>query len=235
MKKLLLLIASILLFCTSCKYLNKTCFYSDLRVEINTIGLKKIPLSESRIKSYNSWIDQHSSWQLGCGKDDEYNKKVQWREANGKQAEILYGNSDVRIYQEVKLAGKNYYMFLCDDDIIIVNKENKKQVKNFSIEKLTYGFLARQIMLNGEPYLVIVTYYPTWRTNTSVLIILDSDFSIVYKEILTSVKYSRGGDIGCINSDKYSNCIIIKSNNEWRRWEWDEWQKINGDWVYYLP
>ena len=60
MKKLLLLIASILLFCTSCKYLNKTCSYSDLRVEINTIGLKKIPLSESRIKSYNSWIDQHS-------------------------------------------------------------------------------------------------------------------------------------------------------------------------------
>ena len=235
MKNTILLLAGILIFCTSCKYLNKTCSYSDLEIERNTIGLKKISLSESGINSYNSWLNQYARWQLGCGKDEEYNVQGQWRDANGKQAEIMYGNSDVRIYQNVKFADKDYYLFLCGNDIIIVNKENKKQVKNFSTGKLTYGFLARQIILQGKPYLVIITYYPTWRTNTSVLIILDSDFSIVYKEILTSVKYSRGGDIGCINSDKYGNCIIIKSNNEWRRYEWDEWQKINGDWVYYLP
>ena len=235
MKNTILLLAGILVFCISCKYLNKTCSYSDLEIERNTIGLKRIPLSESGIKSYNSWIDQHARWQLGCGKDEEYNAQGQWREANGKQAEILYGNSDVRIYQEVKFAGKNYYMFLCDDDIIIVNKENKKQVKNFSIEKLTYGFLARQIMLNGKPYLVIVTYYPTWRTNTSALFVLDRDFNVVYKEIITSLSCKRGGDIGSINSDKYGNCIVVKTYNKWRRYEWDEWQKINGDWIYYLP
>ena len=235
MKNTILLLAGILIFGTSCKYLNKTCSYSDLEIERNTIGLKKISLSESGIKSYNSWIDQHARWQLGCGKDEEYNARGQWREANGKQAEILYGNSDMRIYQEVKFAGKNYYMFLCDDDIIIVNKENKKRVKNFSIEKLTYGFLARQIMLNGKPYLVIVTYYPMWRTNTTVLFILDLDFNIVYKEILTSLSCKCGGDIGTIYLDKYGNCIIAKTNNKWRRYEWDEWQKINGDWVYYLP
>ena len=235
MKNTILLLAGILILGTSCKYLNMTCFYSDLVVETNTAGLKIIPLSKSGIKSYNSWIDQHARWQLGCSKDEEYNAKGQWREANGKQAEILYGNSDVRIYQEVKFAGKNYYLFLCDDDIVIVNKENKKRVKNFSIEKLTYGFLARQIILNGKPYLVIVTYYPTWRTNTSVLLILDIDFNVVYKEILTSLSCKRGGDIGNINFDKYGNCLIIKTNNQWRRYEWDEWQKINGDWVYYLP
>ena len=110
-----------------------TCFYSDLVVETNTAGLKRIPLSESGIKSYSSWIDQHARWQLGCGKDEEYNAQGQWREANGKQAEIMYGNSDVRIYQNVKFADKDYYLFLCGDDIIIVNKKNKKQVKNFSI------------------------------------------------------------------------------------------------------
>ena len=42
-------------------------------------------------------------------------------------------------------------------------------------------------------------------------------------------------DIGSINSDRYGNCLIIKTRDQWRRYEWDEWQKINGDWVYYLP
>jgi hypothetical protein len=127
-----------------------TCFYSDLVVETNTAGLKKISLSESGIKSYNSWIDQHARWQLGCGKDEEYNAQRQWRESNGKQAEILYGNSDVRIYQEVKFAGKNYYMFLCDDDIIIVNKENKKQVKNFPTGKTLSEFSAFILRLKDQ-------------------------------------------------------------------------------------
>ena len=106
MKNTILLLAGILIFCTSCKYLNKTCSYSDLEIERNTIGLKKISLSESGINSYNSWLNQYARWQLGCGKDEEYNAQGQWREANGKQAEIMYGNSDVRIYQNVKFADK---------------------------------------------------------------------------------------------------------------------------------
>ena len=75
MKNTILLLAGILIFCTSCKYLNKTCSYSDLEIETNTIGLLKIPLSESGIKSYNSWLnDQHARWQLGCGLDKEYDE-----------------------------------------------------------------------------------------------------------------------------------------------------------------
>ena len=237
MKNTILLLAGILIFCTSCKYLNKTCSYSDLEIETNTIGLQKIPLSESGIKSYNSWLnDQHARWQLGCGLDKEYDEEMKWREDNSRQASIILAEKSYEyIYQEIKFADKNYYLYLKDGDIIIVNKESKKRVEKFSIGKRTYGFFAKEVMLKDKPYLVIITYYPSWRTNTSVLIILDSDFSIVYKEILTSVKYSYGGDIGSINSDKFGNCIIVKSNNEWRRWEWDEWQKINGDWVYYLP
>lgn len=225
------------LFMTACNFLTMKTYYSDLEIETNTIGLKKISLSESGIKSYNSWLnDQHARWQLGCGLGEEYDEEMKWREDNSRQASIILAEkSYVYVYQEIKFADKNYYLYLKKgNNIVIVNKESKKRVENFSIGKRTYGFFAKEVMLKDKPYLVIITYYPTWRTNTSVLIILDSDFSIVYKEILTSVKYSYGGDIGSIKSDKFGNCIIVKSNNEWRRWEWDEWQKINGDWVYYL-
>ena len=233
MKILPLLFVNIFLFCSSCKYLNKTCSYSELKVETNTIGLQKIPLSESGINLYNSWLnDQHARWQLGCCKDSEYNEQKKWRDDNGKRAEKLYKNSDSRIYQEIKFAGKHYYLLLTgDDNIVILNKENKTPVKKLSIGKWTYGFLAREIMLKNKPYLVIVTHYPTWKTNTSVLFLLDTDFNIVYKEILTSADHQYGGDIGSINSDKYGNCIVVKTYNKWRRYEWDEWQKINGDFL----
>ena len=226
------------LFMTACDFLTMKTNYSDLEIETNTIGLLKIPLSESGIKSYNSWLnDQHARWQLGCGLYKEYDEEMKWREDNRRLASIILAEkSYVYVYQEIKFADKNYYLYLKKgNNIVIVNKESKKRVEKFSIGKRTYGFFAKEVMLKDKPYLVIITYSPTWRTNTSVLIILDSDFSIVYKEILTSVKYSDGGDIGSINSDMFGNCIIVKSNNEWRRWEWNEWQKINGDWVYYLP
>lgn len=237
MKKLLLPLGIILLLVPSCRFLNQTCSYSNLKIETNTVGLKKIPLSESGINSYDTWLDQHSRWQLGCGLKGEYDEEMKWRDYNRKQAEILSGLSYVSVYQEINFAGENYYLFYehYDNDIIIVNKESQKCVKKISVWHWTHGFYAKEIMLKGNPYLVIVTYYATWRTNTSFLYILDTDFNIVYKEILTSLDCKYGGDIGSINSDKYGNCIVIKTYPWWRRWEWKEWQEINGDWVYYLP
>ena len=146
MKNTILLLAGILIFCTSCKYLNKTCSYSDLEIETNTIGLLKIPLSESGIKSYNSWLnDQHARWQLGCGLDKEYDEEMKWREDNSRQASIILAEkSYVYVYQEIKFADKNYYLYLKDGDIIIVNKESKKRVEKFSIGKRTYGFFCKR-------------------------------------------------------------------------------------------
>ena len=46
---------------------------------------------------------------------------------------------------------------------------------------------------------------------------------------------TRAEEIGWTSDKRYGNCIVLRSFDRWRKLPDDEWQPINGDWVYHLP
>ena len=59
---------------------------------------------------------------------------------------------------------------------------------------------------------------------------LDSNFKNVYNEVLT-----RALEISCDHNKENGDCFLIRSNGFVRKTDKDEWKKINGDWVYFIP
>ena len=232
MKKLIFLFAlPILLLPAGCEAPAK-----PPHIVFNSIGLKKIALKESGIKSYTQFAV------FPTGVDPEHMKKyTEYRKNVEKKMYKLFGREvGAGWYCEVRFIGKDYYLFNSHESpstVDVIGKQDRRTVLKLELSFPepsfpVYTFAAREIVMHGKPYLVVyVDSRPRYgRLNKSALYLVDANFKVVYTEILT-----RAEEIGRTSDKRYGNCIVLRSVNHWRKFPDDERQPINGDWVYYLP
>ena len=224
MKKLIFLfVLPILLLLSGCETPAK-----PPHIVINSIGLKKMPLKGSGITSYtqfpgSSLMQDHDSW-------------VKYLDEVVKEKSRVFGK--LEWICEVRFMGKDYFLLNRRDHarmIEMTGKQDKKTVLKFSavdVPAYPNSFTAFEVTMNAKPYLFIYAdirgFYG--RYNLSEFFVVDQNFQIVYHEELT-----RAGEIGWTTDKRYGNCIVLRSVNVWRQFTDDEWQPINGEWVYYLP
>ena len=232
MQKLIILLAlPILLLLAGCETPAK-----PPHIVRNSIGLKKVPLKESGIKSYTQFAV------FPAGVDPEHMKKYTMYQGNVKEKMYKIFGREVGTwwYCEVRFMGKDYYLFNNHESpstVDVLWKQDRQTVlkleppfpeASFSVNT----FAAREVVMRGKPHLVVyVDGMPRYgRLNKSALYLVDAKFTVVYMEILT-----RAEEIGCTSDKRYGSCIVLRSLDRWRKFLDDEWQPINGDWVYYLP
>ena len=232
MQKLIILLAlPILLLLASCETPAK-----PPHIVINSIGLKKVPLKESGIKSYIQFAV------FPTGVDPAHMKKYSEYQGNvrKKMYKIFGREAGAEWYCEVRFMGKDYYLFNNHESpstVDVIEKQDRQTVLKLElsfpeIAFPVYTFAAREVVMHGKPYLVVyIDSRPRYgRLNKSALYLVDANFKVVYKEILT-----RAEEIGWTSDKRYGNCIVLRSLDRWRKFPDDEWQPINGDWVYHLP
>ncbi|MCQ2352735.1 MAG: hypothetical protein MJ033_04585 [Victivallaceae bacterium] len=219
MKIRLFLFIFILFSLTGCRGLTDT----QLEIRCNSIGLEKIPLDGSGIKSSTSVFAFSSS------RVKNWTKR---RDDNLKKTFEIFGVEEWSL--EVNFCGEDYYLLhrpVCSDppaNIIMIRKRDMQIVQKFDAGGVV-EFCAWEIQMDNVPYLVIYNG-GLRRRNRSMLIMVDSSCNIVYQECL-----AKAFEIGYAHSDTYGTCIIVSSGTDWRPDEWGKGHNINGDWVYYLP
>ena len=232
MQKLIILLAlPILLLLAGCETPAK-----PPHIVRNSIGLKKIPLKESGITSYTRFAV------FPTGVDPEHMKKyTEYRKNVEKKMYKLFGREvGAGWYCEVRFIEKDYYLFNSHESpstVDVIGKQDRQTVLKLEppFPEASFPvntFAAREVVMRGKPYLVVyVDGMPRYgRLNKSALYLVDANFKVVYTEILT-----RAEEIGGTSDKRYGNCIVLRSLDRWRKFPDDEWQPINGDWVYYLP
>ena len=205
-------------------------------IVFNSIGLKKIALKESGITSYTRFAV------FPTGVDPEHTKEyTEYRENVREKMHKIFGReAGAGWYCEVRFIGKDYYLFNSHESpstVDVIGKQDRRTALKLELScpELSfpvYTFAAREIVMRGKPYLVVyVDGMPRYgRLNKSAWYLVDANFKVVYMEILT-----RAEEIGWTSDKRYGNCIVLRSLDRWRKFPDDEWQPLNGDWVYYLP
>jgi len=228
-KKLIFLLAfPILLLLSGCESPAK-----PPHIVLNSIGLQKIPLKESGITSHT----QVAVFNLGV--DPEHREKYTKDEkVVAEKMDTIFGRDVAWWYCEVRFNGKDYFLLNYRNRarvIEMIGKQDKKNVLKFSavdVPSYPIRFTAFEVTMNAKPYLFIYAdirgFYGCY--NLSEFFVVDQNFQIVYHEELTRAK-----EIGWTADKRYGNCIVLRSFDGWRKFTDDEWQPINGDWVYYLP
>ena len=202
-------------------------------VVFDSIGLKKIPLKESGIKSYTRVAV------FALGVDSEHREKYTKDEKDVEEKmDKIFGRDSAWWYCEVRFMGKDYYLFNYRRPariIEMIGKQDKKTVLKFTsvyVPSYPIRFTAFEMTMNAKPYLFIYAdirgFYGCY--NLSEFFVVDSNFQIVYHEELT-----RAEEIGWTADKRFGNCIVLRSFDGWRKFTDDAWQPINGDWVYYRP
>ena len=198
-------------------------------IEINSVGLQKIPLKASGITSYTQFAV------FNKGVDPEHlGKYIKDKEDVRKKMDTIFGRDRAWWYCEVRFMGKEYYLvnYSGSRDVDVIGKQDGQTVLKLDSSFPVNSFAAREVVMNDKPHLVV--YIDSMgrygQLNKSALYLVDAEFKIVYKEILTRAK-----EIGWTSDKQYENCIVLRSLDRWRKFPDDEWQPINGDWVYYLP
>jgi len=211
-------------------HLLPACFdiYRPLIVECNSIGIKKVQLNESDVKKYTSiYKFRELDYDFWRKRYDEISKK----------SKDIFGTTMAHWYCEVKFNNIDYYLvnyrsstFFSDKDytVDIIRKKDMKLITRLKSMK-SVEFSALEITMNNVPFLFIFVGALA-SMNESCLFVVNSSFEIVYKEYLTLPT-----EIGYAASRIYGNCIVVRSRSRWRKTDQDDWQSINGDWVYYLP
>ena len=229
MKKLIFLLAfPILLLLSGCESPAK-----PPHIVLDSIGLQKIPLKESGITSYT----QVAVFNLGV--DPEHRGKYTKDEKDVEEKmDTIFGRDVAWWYCEVRFKGKDYFLLNYRNRarvIEMIGKQDKKTVLKFSavdVPSFPIRFTAFEVTMNAKPYLFIYAdirgFYGCY--NLSEFFVVDQNFQVVYHEELTRAK-----EIGWTADKRYGNCIVLRSFDGWRKFTDDEWQPINGDWVYYLP
>lgn len=208
-------------------------YYDRPSIEINTIGLKKIPLSGSGVEMQTEPLFPFSV----ISSYEDWKKWVKYSDDVRCKAKEIFNDDSATWYCEVSFDGQDYFLinyrastwFTDEDCTIDIVKKHTKEVVLRLQGAVVYYFSAFELNMNGEPFLVVgVNSRAT--SNVSMLFVVDSKFNVVYKEYLTLLKR-----FGYAHSDKYGNCIVIYAKDVWRATREDEWQPINGKWLYYLP
>jgi len=199
-------------------------------IEINSVGLQKIPLKESGITSYTQFAV------FSKGVDPEHLEKyLKDRKDVEAKMQKIFGRDCAWWYCEVRFMGKDYYLVNYRESnktVDVIGKQDRQTVLNLNSSFPVNSFAAREVVMNDRPYLIV--YIDSMgrygELNKSALYIVNADFKVVYREILTRAK-----EIGWTSDKQYGNCIVLRSIDHWRKTSDDEWQPIIGDWVYYLP
>ena len=202
-------------------------------IEINSIGLQKIPLKESGITSYTPFP---GVFLMGV----DYDHWVKYSDDVRKEMRKIFHGESAMWYYEVCFMGKEYYLvnyrsatFFTPEDVTVevVGKQDRHTVLKLQPFPVA-SFVAHEVVMNDKPYLVVYVDAPGryGRRNESALYIADADLKVVYKEILT-----RAVEIGWTSDKQYGSCIVLRSINGLWDPEKEEWHPINGEWVYYLP
>jgi hypothetical protein len=192
--------------------------YYPLEIAINTIDLHKVELSKTDINTY-----VQSFFPVSYA-------NVNLRDKQVEKGEKIFGT--LGYFQRVNYLGQEYYLhknsFFVGVDIVRVS--DMKRVLYLSTPRSAALFSSFSITMGNEVFLVVyVGQRPT--SHSSTLFIIDSRFNIVYKEHLLGAK-----EIGYTHSDKYGNCIILKSEDFWfPNGVGTPRVLINGDWLYYIP
>ncbi len=191
--------------------------YLTPKIAVNTIDLQKVELSKSGITAYERQF-------FPVTYDDRF-----LREKVTREGEKIFGTSGY--FQEVQFLGneyylhKNYYFMYVD----IIRKSDMKRVLYLSTPESANEFAAFPITMGDRNYLAV---YVSQRatSNSSTFFVVDSQFKIVYKEHLLRAK-----EVGFTHSDRYGNCVVLKSRDFWYPDGVDKPRvDINGDWVYYM-
>ena len=218
-----LLLANLLAGCSE-----RAIALAQYRVELDSIGLKKIPLSGSgvtvasyTIRSVFSRIPLSYYWSVQ------------------HTARELVGDKDANWYCRVRFDHQDYYLVRYDftlpwvgswhrHNIDVVKQRTKEVVAKLPIFAGDV-YDAFELTMNGTPYLIFYTNFGNTRKhNSSSLYVIDTDFKIVYEERLTGAR-----DFGFATHPEYGNCIVVRSRNEWL--VGSTWEATNGEWLYYLP
>ena len=116
-----------------------------------------------------------------------------------------------------------------DNIIFVENNSPQKIVKKLSSlsSKVIYKFTPLTLKFEGKNYLVMSIQNMS-RTSSSILLILDEQLNIVYKEY-DLYNY----EIGLYNDKQYGDCLIMKTGKfhppKERKSEDEKY------WLYYLP
>lgn len=192
--------------------------YYPLEIAINTIDLHKVELSKTGINTYVQSF-------FPVPYDDR-----ELRKKHIEEGEEIFGTSGY--FQRVDYLGQEYYLhpnsFFTGVDIVRVS--DMKRVLYLATPRGVYSFASFSIAMGNEVFLVVYVEQRA-TSHSSTLFIIDSRFNIVYKEHLLGAE-----EIGYAHSDKYGNCIILKSEDFWfPNGRGTPRVLINGDWLYYIP
>ena len=143
----------------------------------------------------------------------------------------IFGDEYIYHYEKITFANIQYHIGLDDnDDIIFVeNNSPQKIVKKLSLlsPRAIYKFTPLTLKFEGKNYLVMSIQNMS-RTSSSILLILDEQLNIVYKEY-DLYNY----EIGLYNDKQYGDCLIMKTGKfhppKERKSEDEKY------WLYYLP
>jgi hypothetical protein len=191
--------------------------YFPPKVAKNTINLQKIELTKTGIVSYEK--------QFFPILYSQRHLRNRVREAGKKIFD------DEGYFQEVKFNGADYYLYNSHyRKIYVIRKSDMKKILYLSAPRYFSVFSSFPIMMNNQNYLVIYVEQQA-TSHSSTLFLLDSKFKIVYQEHLLGAIA-----IGYTHSEKYGNCIVLKSEDFWFP---DGIKKpkrvsINGNWLYYM-
>lgn len=141
----------------------------------------------------------------------------------------IFGCEYIYHYEKITFANIQYHIGLDDYDNIIFVENNSPQkiVKKLSSlsSKVIYKFTPLTLKFEGKNYLVMSIQN---MSNSSILLILDEQLNIVYKEY-DLYNY----EIGLYNDKQYGDCLIMKTGKfHPPRERKNEDEKY---WLYYLP
>ena len=197
-----------------------TYHYPSLHVSVNLIGLKKVPLS--------SFKDGQSNGDFSA---------IKWHDLKGKEEAMkITGYKYASSLEHINYKGKKISLIrYVDPDRFSKQRkildffEGPKKVLSLEAILPVYDFAAFEAKLNNSDYLIVYLNFVRMQ-NASELFIIDSNFKIVYNEVLT-----RALEISCDHNKENGDCFLIRSNGFVRKTDKEKWKKINGDWVYFIP
>ena len=187
--------------------------YYPPRTAVNTVGIKRVPLSECSLRDYTVVYSFEKET------DDEW-----WRRIY--RGERIFNRTYVGYLIETRFLGKDYFVY---EDIhgwrakITSTLDRSNTVAEFAPPRYIMGIAAFQHRMKGKDFLVVYIEQQA-TSHSSTLLIFDENFQIVYQDhLLYAREIGRAGDK-----------IVVKSGNFWYPKD-DKRVDINGDWVYFIP
>ena len=235
-RRILTGIAAILLanVLAGCLFRARGSYPGKFRVEFDSIGLKKVPMSESGITSYTATPSMIPN-------REPFKRLYDYEWPIQDKAKEIFHDKDAKWYCEVNFNHQDYYLvnyakhrlllpwtwhYL--EELYVIKKQTKEVA---AVPPIMAGstYDAFELIMNGTPYLVIYNNYGEGlKYNLSALFVLNTDFEIVYMETLPGAL-----GFGFAHHKEYGNCIVVKTRDRIK--VSGKWKTINGDWVYYLP